>query len=53
MVSYGGSSYVSLVNSNLNNTPSSSPSEWALSAQKATLHMDATPPSGPNNGDMW
>jgi len=53
MVSYGGSSYVSLVNSNLNNTPGSSPSEWALSAQKATLHMAATPPSGPNNGDMW
>lgn len=53
MVSYGGSSYVSLVDSNLNNDPSTSTSEWALSAQKATLHMAATPPTGPNSGDMW
>jgi hypothetical protein len=30
MVSYSGITYVSLVSSNLNNTPSSSPSDWSI-----------------------
>lgn len=53
MVSYEGSAYVSLVDSNSNNAPSSSPSEWALSAERATLNMSASAPSSPTSGDMW
>lgn len=53
MVSYEGSAYVSLTDSNSNNIPSTSASEWALSAERATLDMSVTAPSTPTNGDMW
>jgi hypothetical protein len=36
-VSYNNAVYISLVNSNLNNTPSSSPSDWALVVSPASV----------------
>lgn len=52
-VSRAGSSWVSLVNSNLNNDPVSSPSHWQLLAGGKTITVSEDPPSGGLDGDIW
>jgi hypothetical protein len=47
VVSYGGSSYVSLGHSNHGNTPSSSPSNWGTLALSATGAQGPQGPAGP------
>ncbi len=48
VVTFGGSSYVSLVDDNLDNSPDVSPAEWALLAQKGeTGDTGAEGPQGP------
>jgi hypothetical protein len=42
LVLYEGSSYVSIVDNNINNTPSSSPSDWSLIAQGGSGVTPAT-----------
>ncbi len=58
-VSYNGSSYISLVNSNNNHTPSSTPADWSLLAQEGSSgntvwNGTSTPASATGvNGDFY